>query len=69
MISADPQPDQKPELWDDHVSVYENVFEPFTMQFARAAIDALSLARVNVCSTSGPAAAARHWRWPRAGRR
>ncbi len=44
MISADPQPDQKPELWDDHVSVYENVFEPFTMQFARAAIDALSLA-------------------------
>jgi hypothetical protein len=25
-----PQPDQEPQGWDDHVCVYEEVFEPFT---------------------------------------
>jgi SAM-dependent methyltransferase len=40
----DRQPDQQPKRWDDHVSVYETVFEPFTLQFARAAIATLGLA-------------------------
>jgi ubiquinone/menaquinone biosynthesis C-methylase UbiE len=40
----DLQPDQEPERWDDHVSVYETVFEPFTMQLARAAVTALGVA-------------------------
>jgi ubiquinone/menaquinone biosynthesis C-methylase UbiE len=37
------QPDQQPHLWDDHVSLYEEVFEPFTQGFALKAIDALGL--------------------------
>lgn len=37
------QPDQCPDRWDDHVFVYERVFEPFTLGFARAAIDELQL--------------------------
>lgn len=32
------QPDQDPGRWDHHVSLYEAVFEPFTLQFAREAI-------------------------------
>ncbi len=40
----DLQPDQTPALWDNHVSVYERVFEPFSLGFARAAIDRLDLA-------------------------
>ena len=28
------QPDQQPHLWDGHVSLYEEVFEPFTLGFA-----------------------------------
>lgn len=41
MLPTDPQPDQQPERWDDHVSVIESVFEPFTLHFARASIAAL----------------------------
>lgn len=44
MLPTDPQPDQKPQLWGDHVCVYEEVFEPFTLQFAQEAIAALGLA-------------------------
>jgi ubiquinone/menaquinone biosynthesis C-methylase UbiE len=40
----DLQPDQQPGRWDDHVSVYETVFEPFTLQFAHRAISGLGLA-------------------------
>ena len=36
-----PQPDQLSENWDDHVGVYEEVFEPFTLAFAEAAIERL----------------------------
>ena len=43
MISADLQPDQRPDLWDDHVCVYEAVFEPFTAEFASQAIARLQL--------------------------
>ncbi len=43
MLPTGPQPDQEPWRWDDHVSVYEAVFEPFTLQFARAAISTLNL--------------------------
>jgi ubiquinone/menaquinone biosynthesis C-methylase UbiE len=44
MLPTDLQPDQSPQRWDDHVCVYEEVFEPFTLQFAEAAIAALALA-------------------------
>ena len=47
MIPPEPQPDQRPERWDDHVSVYEAVFEPFTGQFAEPAIERLKLAAGN----------------------
>jgi ubiquinone/menaquinone biosynthesis C-methylase UbiE len=42
MLPTSRQPDQQPERWDDHVAVYEAVFEPFTLQFASAAISTLS---------------------------
>lgn len=44
MLQTGPQPDQEPRRWDDHVGVYEAVFEPFTLQFAHAAIATLNLA-------------------------
>ena len=44
MLRAGRQPDQEPQRWDDHVCVYEAVFEPFTLQWARAAIATLGLA-------------------------
>jgi SAM-dependent methyltransferase len=43
MIPADLQPDQDPVQWDDHVLVYEQVFEPFSCGFAAAAIACLGL--------------------------
>jgi ubiquinone/menaquinone biosynthesis C-methylase UbiE len=43
MISAELQPDQRPDMWDDHVCVYETVFEPFTMGFAERAAATLLL--------------------------
>lgn len=43
MLPTAPQPDQEPRRWDDHVCVYEEVFEPFTLQFAQAAIGKLNL--------------------------
>lgn len=42
-ITSGPEPDQQPHRWDDHVSLYEHVFEPLTQTFALAAIEALSL--------------------------
>jgi SAM-dependent methyltransferase len=39
----DLQPDQRPALWDDHVSSYEAVFEPLTSAFAAQAIDRLGI--------------------------
>jgi SAM-dependent methyltransferase len=38
-LTPDLQPAQKPERWDDHVAVYEEVFEPLTDVFARRALD------------------------------
>jgi len=62
MLPTQPQPDQQPQRWDDHVCVYETVFEPFTLQFARAAIRALGLAAgrhvLDVGAGSGGAALA-----------
>jgi SAM-dependent methyltransferase len=56
------QPDQEPRRWDDHVRVYEEVFEPFTLEFAHAAISRLGLARgqsvLDVGAGSGGAALA-----------
>jgi ubiquinone/menaquinone biosynthesis C-methylase UbiE len=43
MLPTVSQPDQEPQRWDDHVFVYEDVFEPFTLQFAKAAIAGLGL--------------------------
>jgi len=37
------QPDQKPQLWDDHVCLYEEVFEPLSQSLALKAVEALSL--------------------------
>lgn len=37
------QPDQTPERWNNHVSVYEAVFEPFSVAFARAAFEAIDI--------------------------
>lgn len=62
MLPTDLQPDQQPTRWDDHVSVYEEVFEPFTLQFAQAAISALGVAAgssvLDVGAGSGGAALA-----------
>ena len=33
-LAAELQPDQQPERWNDHVDVYEEVFEPLTNAFA-----------------------------------
>lgn len=35
------EPDQRPDLWSDHVSVYETVFEPFSLAFAEVAARSL----------------------------
>ena len=43
MLPTTPQPDQQPARWDDHVCVYEEVFEPFTLQLAEVAIASLGL--------------------------
>src|SRR5215469_6299310 len=41
-ITSDLEPDQQPHRWDDHVVLYEDVFEPLTQRFAFAAIEALA---------------------------
>jgi SAM-dependent methyltransferase len=42
-LAVELQPDQKPERWNDHVAVYEEVFEPLTNAFAGRALDHLDL--------------------------
>lgn len=42
-IADDLQPDQQVGRWDDHVVLYEEVFEPLSLAFARAAIARLAL--------------------------
>ena len=62
MIPPAPEPDQLSSRWDDHVLVYEQVFEPFSMTFADIAIERLQVsagARVlDVGAGSGGAALA-----------
>jgi SAM-dependent methyltransferase len=41
-ITSDLEPDQQPFRWDDHVDLYEHVFEPLTQSFSSAAIEALA---------------------------
>jgi SAM-dependent methyltransferase len=41
-ITSELEPDQQPLRWDDHVALYEDVFEPLTQGFASAAIEALA---------------------------
>lgn len=57
---AETQSDQRPECWDNHVMAYEAVFEPFSLQFADAAIGQLQLAEgckvLDVGAGSGGAA-------------
>ena len=43
MILTELQPDQRFEAWDSHVLAYETVFEPFSLQFAAAAMTKLGL--------------------------
>jgi SAM-dependent methyltransferase len=42
-LATDLQPDQQAALWDDHVAVYESVFEPLTTAFGRRALDLLAI--------------------------
>jgi ubiquinone/menaquinone biosynthesis C-methylase UbiE len=42
-ITSELEPDQQPHRWDDHVTLYEEVFEPLTQSFAAAAIESLAL--------------------------
>jgi SAM-dependent methyltransferase len=42
-VAAELQPDQQGVRWDDHVGVYEAVFEPLTNAFALRALDLLDL--------------------------
>jgi len=41
-ITSELEPDQQPRRWDDHVALYEEVYEPLTQGFASAAIGALA---------------------------
>ena len=54
------QPDQRPERWNDHVAVYQEVFEPLTNVFARRALDHLDLSPgdhlIDVAAGAGGAA-------------
>ena len=43
MARGGTEADQQPHLWDNHVSVYEAVFQPFSLAFAGIAIEALGL--------------------------
>jgi ubiquinone/menaquinone biosynthesis C-methylase UbiE len=43
VITSELQPDQRPLLWDDHVLVYESVFEPFSSAFARDVVRGMNL--------------------------
>lgn len=40
-VVAELQADQRPDAWDDHVSLYEEVFEPLSLSFAQAAAERL----------------------------
>ena len=40
--TSDLEPDQQPHRWDDHVALYEDVFEPLTQSLSSAAIAALA---------------------------
>jgi len=42
-LSSELQPDQQAALWDNHVAVYESVFEPLTTAFGARALDLLAL--------------------------
>jgi SAM-dependent methyltransferase len=59
-LATELQPDQQPAQWDDHVAVYEAVFEPLTNAFAGRALDRLALQRgerlIDVGAGSGGAA-------------
>lgn len=45
MIPSALEPDQQSNRWDDHVLVYEEVFEPFSTAFAELAIERLGARR------------------------
>lgn len=61
-MTFDLQPDQIPARWDDHVDVYERVFEPFSLALAAPALEQLRLeARSAVIDVgAGPGGAALH---------
>lgn len=43
-LAVELQPDQDPERWNNHVAVYEEVFEPLTNAFATRALNHLNVA-------------------------
>jgi ubiquinone/menaquinone biosynthesis C-methylase UbiE len=59
-ITSHLEPDQQPHRWDDHVALYEDVFEPLTQCFSLGAIEALApepRARVLDCAAGAGGAA------------
>src|SRR5262249_1509211 len=44
-LAVELQPDQNPGRWDDHVAVYQEVFEPLSNAFAERALDLLGVRR------------------------
>ncbi len=62
MIPRPAEPDQRPERWNNHVSVYETLFEPFSLALAEPAFGRLSqadgLSILDVGAGSGGAALA-----------
>lgn len=62
MIPPHPEPDQRPDRWDHHVSVYETLFEPFSLPLAEPALARLGattgMSVLDVGAGSGGAALA-----------
>ena len=57
--ASDLEPDQEARLWDEHVGLYQDVFEPLTQRFATAAIEALAAApRAHVLDSAAGAGGA-----------
>jgi ubiquinone/menaquinone biosynthesis C-methylase UbiE len=52
-ITGDLEADQQAHRWNDHVTLYEQVFEPLTQSFSSAAIAALALERQSRVLDSG----------------
>lgn len=61
-MTTNPEPDQIPAHWDDHVCVYETVFEPFSLALTAPAFEVLGITDgtsvIDVAAGTGGAALA-----------